>query len=117
MKQKIIDRSVRVFQFCKKSHVAAKLALQILLGIFISAFCVMVLLKISDDVIQTEPISFDPVIIQSLYTLRNVQATQVMMALTFLGSAGFLFCSSLVVIFYLTQKRRKDAVIFSFILC
>lgn len=102
--------------FSKHSTVAVAILVEICLGSLLILFSLVVFLKIGEDVLGKETISFDSTIIHFIYAFRSPLMTTVMRAITFLGGGLFIGSAIVVTIVLLVRKHAKDALIFSFIL-
>lgn len=89
---------------------------QIVLSIVLILGALFIFLKIGNEILGDEVFSFDITITNFIYSFRSPQMTYVMLFITSLGGAFFLFILSIITILYIATKRRKDAIIYSIIL-
>src|SRR3982750_847428 len=88
--EKTIKKLTRVLDFSKSSQVTVLLASQILVGIFITITTLWVFFALGEDVVEKEVVSFDALVIHTVYAFRSSITTEVMKAITFFGGEIFL---------------------------
>jgi len=114
--KKISQQLSQVIDFSRSSQIALAFVIEIILGIFLTIVTLGIFLKLGDDVLDREVISFDSPLIHFIYSFRNPFMTTIMNAFSFLGGEIFLGLAILATIFILLRKYKKDALVFSFIL-
>jgi len=92
------------------------LFVQLSVGVSMVTFAFVLLLKLGDDILEKDVISFDTSIVNYVYSLRSEMMTKAMMLITALGSPVAALIFSLIVIVYLYKKKKNEAILFSFIL-
>lgn len=116
----MIERTKRhirnVIAFCTSSEFSFLLTLEIILSVVISILVLFIFLKLGDDVFHKELISVDNSWTSYIYSLRSPQMTPIMLLFTYLGSLLTLFIGSVIFVFYLYTRSKKDSLIFSAIL-
>jgi membrane-associated phospholipid phosphatase len=104
-----------VYQFSRSTKLALVLALEILVSLtFIGTF-LLLFIKLGKDVFEKEVFSFDQIITSFIISFRTPELNAFMMSLTNLGSEIVLVPLCFLMIIYLYRKRKKDALIFGFI--
>ena len=98
------------------SKIFPLLLLQIAVGLGLITGSLYIFLRLANDVMQKQVISFDAAITQAVYAWRSPFLTDIMNGITFLGSHVFLAISMVAIILFLLRTNRKNALLFSFIL-
>lgn len=109
-------RVKKILAFCTSSQAIFILCLELIFGAFCSSVALAVFFKLAEDVLEKEPVSFDPVFIHALYASRTPALTTLMQMITAFGGEIVLTFAVIVTILFLVRKRVQDALIFSFIL-
>lgn len=102
--------------FLKKSKITISLMAQIVTGIVIVAISLTGIFKITHLILKNEILTFDVVIRDYVYLFRGPIITELMRGVTFLGSAPFLGTATIATTLFLLKNRKKDALVFTFIL-
>lgn len=116
MRRRVAKKTKDIILFSLGSKFTFFLSAEIVFSIFLALFALLLFFKLGDDVFQKEVFAFDNSITQSIYQYRSLFFNTIMLNITFLGSGLFLFCGSVLMILYLSVKRKKDALLFSTIL-
>lgn len=106
----------QLIKFSKSSQIALLLSSEIIIGFFLTIFTLAGFLKLGDDVLDKELISFDSSITNIIYSFRNPEMTSLMKSITFFGGDIFLGSATIMIILLLLRNNKKDALVFSFIL-
>jgi membrane-associated phospholipid phosphatase len=114
--REIKQRFSRAIDLSKTSNVAIVLLAEIILGVALTLFALAIFLKLGEDVVNKEVISFDASITQFVYTFRNPLLNTIMIIISFFGGEIFLGSGIIATILFLLKKQKKDALIFSFTL-
>ena len=89
---------------------------EIVLDIILILGSIFLFLRIGNEILEKEVFSFDTILTNFIYSMRSPQMTSLMLFFSNLGGPFFLFLLSVAIIIYLFKKRRRDALIYSFIL-
>lgn len=99
-----------------KEDLPSLIYLEILFGILISLWSVLIFIYITLQVTQRETIALDVEILRYVIGIRSEWITPFMRFFSFIGSEGTLFGAILIVILLSIRKHRKETFIFSVIL-
>lgn len=114
--KRITQKLIHILDFSRSSQIAFTLFGEIILGIFLTVSMLGFFLKLGEDVLDKEIISFDSAITHFVYSFRQPLLSSIMNILSFLGGEIFLTTAIIIIILFLLKKHKKDALIFSFIL-
>ena len=114
--KKTKHKQSNLIDFLKSSQFVLILSAEVIAGVAIVLTALSIFLKLGDDVLDKEVISFDFSIIRYIYSFRNPLMTTVMNIISFFGGELFLGGAIMVTIFILLRKHKKNALVFSFIL-
>lgn len=114
--KKIYQHAANFIQFSFSSRFTLILTLEILLSVILGMFSLLLFFKLGDDVFQKEVFALDSTITNFIYGFRSPVLNKIMLNISIFGNVAFLFCLSVITVFYLYTKRKKDALIFSSIL-
>ncbi len=84
-------------------------------GASLVAFTFTVVMKLAEDILRNEVVSFDGHIVPSVYSLRSDALTAIMYTITAVGSPRAVFILCILVVAYLYHKKQKEAILFSLI--
>ena len=101
-----------ILNFLLGSKTASALFIQILLSVFLSVGSLIIFFKISREVLESAIIIFDVIITNYIVSFRSPQTTELMLFFTFLGGIFVFVTVSILMIFYIYSKRKKDAFIY-----
>lgn len=86
------------------------------MGILLSTASLLFFIDIAESILNKEGLFLDTAIPQIIYSLRNPFLTIVMQVITFLGSDILLLFSSLISIFLVLRKHKREGLLFIFVL-
>ncbi|SRR5258708_2392136 len=107
---------LRILAFSNSSKIALLLLVEIISGVILTMVMLGIFLKLGEDVLTKDVVSFDSSITHFIYTFRTPLMTSIMNTISFFGGEMFLGIAIIITIILLIRKHRKDALIFSFIL-
>lgn len=102
--------------FLEKSKITMSLVAQIVAGIVIVAISLSLIFRITHLILKNQILTFDVTIRDYIYLFRDPIITELMRGITFLGSAPFLGAATIATVVFLFKSRKKDALVFAFIL-
>ena len=73
-----------------QSHVFFILLIEIIIGILFTLVCLLILLKLRNEILEKELVGFDYSILRYLYSLRTPFLNSFMKSITSLGSQGIV---------------------------
>lgn len=92
------------------------LGIEIALGIVCSLGSILLFVKVSTEILQTETAFVDIIFSQIIYSIRSPELTKVMMFVTNFGLDYALFGAGLIVVLLTLVKHKKEAFLFSVVL-
>jgi len=104
-----------IFLQISRTHVLFLVFLEIIGGIFFSISSFLLLVKFRGEVFEKELTFFDHIIMNVFYSLRNPALTEIMKFISFLGYELLALVGVLLVILFLLEKHKREAVMFSLI--
>ena len=104
-----------IFLQISRTHVLFLVFLEIIGGIFFSIPSFLLLVKFRGEVFEKELTFFDHIIMNVFYSLRNPVLTDIMKFISFLGYELLALVGVLLVILFLLEKHKREAVMFSLI--
>lgn len=111
VKKHVINAAI----FIKSSHIAFIFFLEIIIGVLLSVFSLVLFLKIRGEVFEKELSLFDNIIINLFYSIRNPFLTKGMIFISFLGGEFIPGAIIVLVIFLFLKKHIKESILFLFI--
>lgn len=102
----------KVLRFPLSSELSKTLGVEIIFCTILVTLSLIAFFRLSKDVFFKEVISFDSAIINTIYSFRSPDLTEIMLLVTFLGGSLFLFFASSLAAVYLYMKKPKEALIF-----
>ena len=103
------------YQQLTRTHVLLLVFIEILGGIFFSVSSFIILVKIRGEVFEKELTFFDNSIMNLFYSFRTPFLTVIMKFFSFLGYELVALAGILIVILFILEKHKREAVMLSFI--
>jgi undecaprenyl-diphosphatase len=103
------------YQKLTRTHVLLLVFIEILGGIFFSVSSFLLLVKFRGEVFEKEFTLFDNSIMSIIYSLRTPALTSIMKLFSFLGYELIVMVGVLLVILFLLEKHKREAVMFALI--
>lgn len=99
-----------------KEQLRSFIFLEIVAGILYSIASLIFFVYITTAVLEKQTIFLDNLITKFVFTLRSPFFTNIMLAISFLGSQAIMAGTAIIVIFLTLRKHRKETFIFSVLL-
>lgn len=110
------ERTATFLQASNKSKITFILLSELIAGVLITILTLGLFLKLGENVINKEVITFDSTLVHLIYTFRNPYMTSIMKILTFIGGPTVTIILAVLITLTILRKHKKDALIFSFTL-
>lgn len=116
MRKKVKEYMENLVRILKATKASAIIFFEIVGGIILSLFSLLVFIDIAKDVLEKEGAFIDNAISQFIYSFRNPILTDIMLAISFLGAAFILEVATILIIILAWKKHKREAVLFTSVL-
>ena len=115
MKKKVKKISLfkKILSFVTSSKETFVISSEIIIGIALCFFSLVIFLRFTDEVMERDFQKFDQSITTVVYSMRSPTLTYLMMEVTSLGSGTQIVIISLVGIIFLIKQHKKESLLFS----
>ncbi len=104
----------KVSLYLKKQNPISILFLELVIGLAVSSAMIVLLIKLRNEIFESELLAFDKNVSFFLYSLRTPFLTQIMIFFSFLGEQFTVLITAIGTIFLLFKRHKREAFLFLF---